>query len=484
MYFVDVDSGKTLGDTNNGYGFNETGMWFTGNASGVAYPVRCNFSFGETDVCEIVFTILKGYCTDHSVCLFKEGTDPEWSWGDNSSRIAVSVNCENPKIYGQTSDDSLGNISDGYYTFRVTYDPGAGTVTAVVHSGETTNAPVFGTMVISETLGSGNYRIGFDADQDDNGTLSYFTYLKVSRNGAELTGSKPTLDYIHPQYTFQVVTYTPQSLLQLNPLPDSLEHLILNLQQTDVFIGNKKYRHGDRFTAYGMEAIRLKQLYVESDNPVLKIYDPSASGNGSLLFNSTSALCTVPPSDDWAFGVQDFTIEWFQYFVAGDACCPRAFSINQYPTATLAVSFEPDPYLWVNNSLVMSATATNFENRWSHFAVTRNGTDLRMFQDGVQIGIVTNSDNITNNSDNLSIGSEENNQGASLFGGYITNFHVMKGVAKYTSDFTPPTSNIVPTSDSKLLLLAASQTAAFTDSSGNNRTLNYDFVSWSQETPF
>lgn len=272
MYLVPVDSGKTLDDANNGYGFDENGMWVTGSASGVAYPIRCDFSFSETDVCEIVFTILKGYCTDHSVCLFKEGTDPEWNWGVNSSRIAVSVNCENPKIYGQTSDDSLGDISDGYYTFRVTYDPGAGTVTAVVHSGETVDAPVFGTMTVNETLGSGNYRIGLDADQDDNPTKSYFTYLKVSRNGSELTGGgAPVLDYIHPQYTFEVVTYTPESLVQLNPLPDSLEHLILNLQQTDVVIGNKKYRHGDRFTSYGMEALRFKDLYVDSANPVLKI---------------------------------------------------------------------------------------------------------------------------------------------------------------------------------------------------------------------
>ncbi len=76
---------------------------------------------------------------------------------------------------------------------------------------------------------------------------------------------------VYPSYTFEVVSYTPQSLIALNPLPDSLEHIILNLEQREFYIKDKVYKHGDQFTLYGMEAIRFKSLYVDNDTPILKL---------------------------------------------------------------------------------------------------------------------------------------------------------------------------------------------------------------------
>jgi len=76
---------------------------------------------------------------------------------------------------------------------------------------------------------------------------------------------------LYPTYEFEVVTYTPESLVSLAPYPDSLEHLILNFESQEVIIGNIKYKHGDRFTAYGSQAIRFKELYVDSRIPILKI---------------------------------------------------------------------------------------------------------------------------------------------------------------------------------------------------------------------
>lgn len=78
-------------------------------------------------------------------------------------------------------------------------------------------------------------------------------------------------NFIHPTYTFEVVTYTPESLIALAPYPDSLEHLTLNLQAQEVVINNRRYKHGDQFTEFGSKAIYLKNVYVDSGNPVLKI---------------------------------------------------------------------------------------------------------------------------------------------------------------------------------------------------------------------
>jgi hypothetical protein len=93
-----------------------------------------------------------------------------------------------------------------------------------------------------------------------------------SYHAMAITGNTPVrFNFIHPTYKFEVVTYTPESLIALAPYPDSLEHLTLNFQAQEVVINNRRYKHGDQFTESGSKAIRIKQLYVDSSDPVLKI---------------------------------------------------------------------------------------------------------------------------------------------------------------------------------------------------------------------
>jgi len=105
--------------------------------------------------------------------------------------------------------------------------------------------------------------------------------------------AEPRFNFIHPTYTFEVVTYTPESLVALSPYPDSLEHLILNLQAQEVVINNRRYKHGDQFTEFGSKATHLKKLYVDSSDPVLKIVidclenETACSGVCSNLFTDT-----------------------------------------------------------------------------------------------------------------------------------------------------------------------------------------------------
>jgi hypothetical protein len=79
------------------------------------------------------------------------------------------------------------------------------------------------------------------------------------------------MTYIHPQITFEVIAHTPQKIVSLYPLPDAIEHIVSNLEKSDVYLGNKAYRHGDRFTLEGMAAIRYKNLFVDVADPILKI---------------------------------------------------------------------------------------------------------------------------------------------------------------------------------------------------------------------
>lgn len=86
-------------------------------------------------------------------------------------------------------------------------------------------------------------------------------------------------------------------------------------------------------------------------------------------------------------------------------------------------------------------TSTNLTaGVWQHVAVTRVGTTMRIFLNGVldgSLGGVTGSNDATPNATTY-VGS----YGASnveRFGGHIDDFRFTNGVGRYTANFTPPT---------------------------------------------
>jgi len=80
-------------------------------------------------------------------------------------------------------------------------------------------------------------------------------------------------------------------------------------------------------------------------------------------------------------------------------------------------------------------------NAWTHVAVTRDGSNIRAFINGTQAG-TTNTALGTNAIDNALtnyyIG--DNQDGNTYWNGYISDLRVTKGLARYTSNFTPPTA--------------------------------------------
>jgi hypothetical protein len=76
-------------------------------------------------------------------------------------------------------------------------------------------------------------------------------------------------------------------------------------------------------------------------------------------------------------------------------------------------------------------------NAWSHIAITRSGTSLRCFVDGVQKGsTASNSTNYAQGELVIGMDSDKANQG---FVGNIDEFRITKGTARYTSSFSVPT---------------------------------------------
>jgi hypothetical protein len=193
--------------------------------------------------------------------------------------------------------------------------------------------------------------------------------------------------------------------------------------------------------------------------------------NWSNYFDGTGDYLTVPANTAFAFGTGDFTVEfWF------NAASYR--TSGPYYDCFLALgNFANSPYFRINQDgrLTAGITATNEYyttstvtlNRWTHFAVTRQGSTVRLFVNGVLETTQTNSTNLLNTTD-VTVGTSAWQAANETFTGYLSNVRVLKGTAVYTSTFTPSTTPLTAITNTSLLTC---QSNRFIDNSTNNFTI-------------
>jgi hypothetical protein len=203
---------------------------------------------------------------------------------------------------------------------------------------------------------------------------------------------------------------------------------------------------------------------------------------GSVLFNGTTQYLTVPTNASLDFGTGDFTVEaWIYRTVLGG----DSFIISSSDTGGLFFGF----YGGTNLGYGRAGITWDYDyphnmslNAWYHVALTRSGTSIKMFVNGIQLG-VTQTSSVSYNFGNTTVAS----QGAAYpYGGYISNLRVVKGVGVYTSNFVPPAgplnnsqvenqsgapSAAITVSQTSLLLNTAFGTNFLTDGSINNLTI-------------
>jgi hypothetical protein len=155
--------------------------------------------------------------------------------------------------------------------------------------------------------------------------------------------------------------------------------------------------------------------------------------SGSFLFDGDSDYFTFAPGGDFAFGTADFTIECWCYSKnrgTYDYIIDGRNSGQTTGTWTLAYGYSGSG----------SSLSGNLE-----FA---SGASLKMFIDGVEVTSATNSTDFSTSPSTSYIGTRYSQQ--HYWDGYMQDIRVYKGVAKYTSDFTPASTNpdILPDSPS------------------------------------
>lgn len=165
-------------------------------------------------------------------------------------------------------------------------------------------------------------------------------------------------------------------------------------------------------------------------------------GTTALYFGTTSAY--LRPSADalteLAFGTEDFTVEmWINKSVVGTnhgllKLGGGATNLNMYVHQSNSVTVA------VNGSttLTQSAAETLVADAWTHVAISRAGSTLRLFINGVLQTSVTNTTAFTVDPDQSSIlGLSTTN-----FVGYADDIRITRGHALYTGNFDPPSETL------------------------------------------
>jgi hypothetical protein len=172
----------------------------------------------------------------------------------------------------------------------------------------------------------------------------------------------------------------------------------------------------------------------------------TGGGNSYSFISSVNSFLDTPASSDWAVGTGDFTIEWFQYQTTTSGF-QRAFTVDDFNSIDIGVSVENATfYYWANSAFRYSSSGATTANVWIHWAVVRQSGVTKVYKNGTQLGSqISDTNNINNTIDELSIGNENTPSTIAAFVGYITNFRWIKGLAVYTGNFTTPTSVLTAT---------------------------------------
>jgi phage protein U len=164
-------------------------------------------------------------------------------------------------------------------------------------------------------------------------------------------------------------------------------------------------------------------------------------GSASLSLDGTGDYAFVQSNNDFAFGTGDFTIEgWFYKETTGVAVSLFDFRTAATQTAPWLYIGAGGGLLYVVNSSnrISTGGGTIGAGSWFHIALSRSGTDTKLFVNGTQAGSTyTDTNNYIQSP--LTIGARYTGANE-FFNGYIDDVRISKGVARYINNFTAPIS--------------------------------------------
>mgnify|MGYP003338848873 FL=1 len=160
-------------------------------------------------------------------------------------------------------------------------------------------------------------------------------------------------------------------------------------------------------------------------------------GTASADFTSAGAL-QAPNNNTVLSLTNDFTLEFWVYQTGTGSSYDTVVS-DASSTSLIIRGSGSSPGIFVTGSSSNIANTLTFANNtWHHIAVCRASGTYKAFKDGTDITTATITNTATLSLALFSIGKDT--QYGRNFVGYVDEFRLTVGVARYAANFTPPTA--------------------------------------------
>jgi len=167
--------------------------------------------------------------------------------------------------------------------------------------------------------------------------------------------------------------------------------------------------------------------------------------NASMYFDGTGDGLLVPSSANLDFGTGNFTIEMWVNFTNATSTWQAVISRAYLVTGGWRLyKYDANNELawYAGGTSITTTGSTLASNTWAHIAVVRNSGTITIYINGVNrgSGVEASSYNPGNYAVEIGRGVVTSEYPVT---GYIDDLRITKGYARYTSNFTAPTSALI-----------------------------------------
>ena len=204
-------------------------------------------------------------------------------------------------------------------------------------------------------------------------------------------------------------------------------------------------------------------------------------GTYSVYFDGAGDFFTLPSSLSYSFGTADFTIEmwvnvtslaatrtFYDTMNSGDGTGTGRFAMQLSTGGTVQI--------FTGAGSIFTSGGTLLAGSWYHIAYVKNANTGKLYVNGTQVNstYTDNNNYVVGTNKRPIIGINGFDDSSNPMFGYISNLRVVKGVAVYTGNFTPPSEPLEKTQNGSVNIAPLASTSGgsiYFDGTGDYLTI-------------